>query len=45
MKRVLPLRKHTLSTLIDLVSWVQIKNHRAYLSHRRKRLVSLLVSN
>jgi hypothetical protein len=24
--------------LIELVSWIQIKNHRAYLSHRKRKL-------
>lgn len=26
--------------LIDLVSWIQMKNHRAYLSHRKRKLTT-----
>ena len=39
---VLPMRKHTLDTLIELIVWVQQKNHRAYLSHRKKRLKQII---
>jgi hypothetical protein len=38
MRLILPMRRHTLLSLIDLLAWIQEKNHRAYLSHRRKRL-------
>jgi len=34
--------KHTLDTLIELIVWVQQKNHRAYLSHRKKRLKQII---
>jgi hypothetical protein len=30
--------------LIDLVSWIQMKNHRAYLSHRKRKLVASTVA-
>jgi hypothetical protein len=30
------LQKYTIETTLELVKWIQIKNHRAYLSHRRK---------
>jgi hypothetical protein len=31
------MKKHTFETLIEQVAWIQAKNHRAHLSHRRKR--------
>jgi hypothetical protein len=45
MRLILPMRRHTLLSLIDLLAWIQEKNHRAYLSHRRKRLRSMLSGN
>jgi len=36
------MKKHTLETTIELVIWIQNKNHRAALSHRRKRERELL---
>ncbi len=32
------MKKHSLETLIEQVVWIQKRNHRAYLSHRRRRL-------
>jgi hypothetical protein len=38
LKVILPMKQHTLETLIAQVAWIQARNHRAYLSHRRKRM-------
>jgi len=38
---VLPLRKYDAEMALELVQWIQEKNHRAYLSHRKKRLHEL----
>jgi hypothetical protein len=38
LKVILPMKRHTIETLIEQIIWVQTRNHRAYLSHRRKRL-------
>jgi hypothetical protein len=45
MRLILPMRRHTLLSLIDLLAWIQEKNHRAYLSHRCKRLRVMFNSN
>jgi hypothetical protein len=37
----LPMRKHKLDTLIEQIIWIQERNHRSYLSHRRKNLIKL----
>ena len=34
---ILPLRTYTVADVLELVAWVQRCNHRAYLSHRRRR--------
>jgi hypothetical protein len=34
---VLPLRTYTIEDVLKLVAWVQRRNHRAYLSHRKRR--------
>ena len=38
---ILPMKRHTLETLLEQIVWVQIQNHRAYLSHRRRRILKL----
>jgi hypothetical protein len=35
---VLPIRKYDIKSTIELIFWIQQKNHKAYLSHRKKRL-------
>jgi len=34
---ILPLRTYTVPEALALVAWVQQCNHRAYLSHRKRR--------
>ncbi len=34
---ILPLRTYTVVDALELVAWVQRCNHRAYMSHRRRR--------
>jgi hypothetical protein len=41
---VLPMKVFDIPGLIDLVSWIQMKNHRAYLSDRKRKLAPLKVS-
>ncbi|AOY57225.1 hypothetical protein [Desulfococcus multivorans] len=35
---LLPMKKHSFETMIEQIFWIQTKNHRAYLSHRRRRM-------
>jgi len=35
---VLPMKVFTVAELINLVEWIQLKNYRAYLSHRKRKL-------
>jgi len=39
---VLPLKKFDTKATIELVIWIQEKNHRSYLSHRKKKLKKML---
>ncbi len=36
LKTVLPLKTFPVEEMLELVRWIQAKNHRAYLSHRKK---------
>ncbi|MCG2750920.1 MAG: hypothetical protein L6301_05825, partial [Desulfobacteraceae bacterium] len=38
LKAVLPMRLFSTEGLIALVAWIQKKNHRAYQSHRKRKL-------
>ena len=37
LEAVLPLRAFMIEDVLDLVAWVQRRNHCAYLSHRKRR--------
>jgi len=39
---ILPMKPQTLETLIELVSWIHKRNHRARLSHRKRCLLEVL---
>jgi hypothetical protein len=32
------MKKQTIETLISQILWIQARNHRAYLSHRKRRM-------
>ncbi len=34
---ILPLRMYAIEEVLALVAWVQKRNHRAYLAHRKRR--------
>ena len=34
---VLPLRMYSVEDVLQLVAWLQRRNHRAYLAHRKRR--------
>jgi hypothetical protein len=36
---ILPVRTYTVPEALALVAWVQRCNHRAYLSHRKRRAI------
>jgi len=38
LKTVLPLREFDIDMAIALVVWIQRRNHRSYLSHRKKKM-------
>ena len=35
------MKQHTFESLLEQIIWIQTRNHRAYLSHRRKRMREL----
>jgi len=39
---VLPMRVFDTKAMIELVIWIQEKNHRSYISHRKKKLERML---
>jgi hypothetical protein len=42
MEVILPMKRHTLENLLEKIVWIQERNHRAYLSHRKRRLHNLV---
>jgi ABC-type cobalamin transport system ATPase subunit len=43
LKTVLPLRIFDAEMSIELIEWIQLRNHRSYLSHRKKQLAKASV--
>ena len=41
---LLPLRTYTVADALTLVAWIQRCNHRAYLSHRKRRKMDELIA-
>lgn len=35
------MKRHTFESLLEQIAWIQARNHRSYLSHRRKRIQEL----
>ncbi len=42
---VLPLRPKDFNVVVEKIRWIQQRNHRAYLSHRKRRLYELCLMN
>lgn len=38
LETVLPLREYAIDDTLCLVEWIQMKNYRAYLSHRKRKV-------
>jgi hypothetical protein len=36
------MKRQTLESLIEQIAWLQARNHRSYLSHRRRRIRELV---
>jgi hypothetical protein len=45
IEAILPLKKQTFETLLEQIAWIQARNHRAYLSHRKRRIRMLTSGN
>ena len=41
MKIALPMRKLNSQTIIRIAHWIQTRNHKAYLSHRKRKMLAL----
>ncbi len=38
LETVLPLREYAIDDALCLLEWIQVKNYRAYLSHRKRKV-------